>query len=79
MLALMHEEMQHPWSKLLQRIRPDKSKALLRAAWDAANTAEVMRAVAEPPPEHTIAGGPGPAAEECPQCMVPACDAGTKA
>lgn len=31
-------------------------QALLRAEWEAANTAEVLRAVSEPPGEHTIAG-----------------------
>jgi hypothetical protein len=31
-------------------------QALLRAEWDATNTAEVMRAKAEAPGEHTIAG-----------------------
>jgi hypothetical protein len=31
-------------------------QALLAAEWDATNTAEVMRAIADPPGEHTIAG-----------------------
>jgi hypothetical protein len=31
-------------------------QALLQAEWDATNAAEVMKAVAEPPGEHTIAG-----------------------
>lgn len=31
-------------------------QALLQAEWDATNAAEVMKAVADPPGEHTIAG-----------------------
>jgi hypothetical protein len=34
-------------------------QALLQAEWDATNAAEVMKAVADPPGEHTIAGEEG--------------------
>jgi len=32
-------------------------QVMLRAEWDATNTAEVMKALADPPGPHTIAGG----------------------